>query len=82
MNTNKSIREYRVHTTQSAKDLTLGQNVTIEEVATVIGGGVIVEIDVSLNRIRIEQQCYYRGALVDTVRTTHFLGGYKTAVIL
>lgn len=68
-------------TTQNVKDLAVGQRVIIEEVSTVIGGGVIVEIDVPLNRIRIAQQCYYRGELVDTVRTTHFLGGYKTAEV-
>lgn len=68
-------------TTQDVKDLAVGQRVTIEEVSAVIGGGDIVEIDVPLNRIRIAQQCYYRGELVDTVRTTHFLGGFKTAVV-
>lgn len=65
--------------TQNTQLLEVGARVVITEVGVVIGGGEILEIDVPLNRIRIAQKCYYRGELVEIVRTTHFLGGYKAA---
>lgn len=66
-------------TTQNVKLLEVGAHVVIEEVATVIGGGEILEIHEDTNRIVIAQKCYYRGELVDTLRVGHFLGGYKSA---
>lgn len=71
-------------TTQSVKDLQVGQSIRILNGGDVTGGGEILELNAQANKVTILQRgiIRYKGTTEEyTVRSGHYLGGYVEAEV-